>query len=44
MLEDGVQDFPGFGTRTAERREDLAARRGLLTGVSQRDVQFFRSP
>ena len=44
VLEDGVQDLPGIGTRAAERREDLAARRGLLTGVSQREVHFFRSP
>ena len=35
VFNDGVQYVPGVGGRTAERREDLAARRGLMAGVSQ---------
>ena len=35
VLDNGVQHVPGVGGRAAERREDLAARRGLMAGVSQ---------
>jgi hypothetical protein len=35
VLDDGVQYVPGVGGRTAESREDFAARRGLVARVPQ---------